>query len=90
MLGESFSEWEIFYRTVRHFRHRLTRQSAIRQGERSVHVFKVSAAHVVGLSVWQTLQAFGTFSASVFAGLTNLNVWLRTFTSPSVCAIFGM
>ena len=47
-------------------------------------------AHAVDLSAWQTLQAFGIFKASVVAGVTKRNVWLRTFTSAIVCSIFGM
>ena len=63
---------------------------AIRQGERSDQDFKASAAQVLVLSVWHTLQALGIFIESVSAGLTKWNVWLRTFTSPIVWAIFGM
>lgn len=47
-------------------------------------------AHAGVLSVWQTLQAFGIFRDSVFAGVTKWKVWLQTFTSPRVCAILGM
>ena len=62
----------------------------ILQGDRSPQVFKASAAHEAGLSVWQALQALGIFMASLIAGVTKRKVWLRTFTSPSVCAILGM
>jgi hypothetical protein len=44
--------------------------SAMRQDERSVHVFRAAVAHAVDLSEWQTLQAFGIFKASVVAGVT--------------------
>jgi len=33
---------------------------------------------------------FGILSLSVTSGGMNLNVWLRTITSPSVCSMFGM
>jgi hypothetical protein len=41
---------------------------SIRHGERSAHVFSAPVAHVVVLSAWQTLQAFGIFWESVIAG----------------------
>src|SRR6185312_8135096 len=62
----------------------------IRHGETVDQPFSASAVHAVDLSLWQTLQAFGTFSESVSRGVTKRNVWLRTFTSPISCAIFGM
>ena len=61
-----------------------------RHGDRPVHVVKASVAHLVDLSVWQTLQAFGIFKLSLIAGVTKRNVWLRTFTLPIVWAILGM
>jgi hypothetical protein len=64
--------------------------SATRQGERSAHVLSAVVDQAVDLSAWQTLQAFGIFKASLIAGVTNRNVWLRTFTSAMVCWIFGM
>ena len=42
------------------------------------------------LSVWQEVQGFGIWYLSVIAGDINANVCTRTFTSPSVVAIFGM
>ena len=65
-------------------------QCATRQGERSVQVFSAVVAHAVSLSVWQTLQAFGIFVASVCAGDTKWNVWLLTLMLAMVCSIFGM
>ena len=59
-------------------------------GENSGHVFIASIAHAGVLSVWHVVHGFGTFAVSVVAGEMNLNVWLRTITSPSVCSIFGM
>ena len=40
--------------------------------------------------MWQLVHAFGIFSVAVADGGMNLKVWLRTMTSPIVCAIFGM
>ena len=40
--------------------------------------------------MWQAVHALGTLSVSVADGGMNLNVWLRTITSPISCAIFGM
>src|SRR5579863_4383104 len=61
-----------------------------RHGERSLQLLSAAVAHSVVLSVWQRLQAFGIFSSFVCAGQMKRKVWLRTFTSPSVSAIFGM
>jgi hypothetical protein len=63
---------------------------AIRQGDRSRQPFNASVAHAVVLSVWQRLHAFGTFMASLSAGVMNLKVWARTLTSAIVCSILGM
>ena len=41
---------------------------AMRHGERSLHVFMAAVAHIVVLSEWQLLQAFGMCRASVMAG----------------------
>ena len=62
----------------------------IRQGERSLHPFSASVAQAEVLSVWHRLQAFGIFIASLAAGVINLKVWARTFTSAIVCSIFGI
>src|SRR5215469_12149077 len=67
-----------------------TRHRTMRQGDRSGQVFKEAVAHSVDLSVWQTVQAFGIFSASVSPGVTKWKVWLRTRWSEIVSAIFGM
>jgi len=61
-----------------------------RHGERSAHFCKAAVAQAVDLSEWQLLQAFGICNVSVSAGLTKRKVWLRTFTSAMVWAIFGM
>ncbi len=63
---------------------------AMRQGDRSFQPFNASVAHAVVLSVWHRLQAFGIFNASLSAGVMNLKVWARTFTSAIVCSILGM
>ena len=47
-------------------------------------------AHLVDFSVWHPLQALGTFSESVAAGVMKRNVWLRTLTLAIVCAIRGI
>ncbi len=65
-------------------------QLSIRQGETFIQVLSVSFAQFTGLSAWHTVQGFGILSLSVSAGVMNLKVWLRTFTSASSCAIFGM
>src|SRR6266849_9638354 len=62
----------------------------MRHGDRSVHPFKAAVAHPVDLSIWQRLQALGTFRVSVVVGVMKRNVWLRTFTSAMVTSIFGM
>jgi len=62
----------------------------MRQGERSDQAAKVCFVQAVVLSVWQTLQALGILRASVWAGPTKRKVWLRTFESARVWAIFGM
>ena len=49
-----------------------------------------SVAQSVDLSLWHSLQAFGIFRLSVRSGKTKWKVWLATFTSAIVCAIFGM
>ena len=49
-----------------------------------------SRAHAVVLSWWQVVHGFGILYASVIDGVMNLNVWLRTLTSPNSCAIAGM
>ena len=45
------------------------------------HPRRASRAHAVVLSVWQVVHGFGILYSSVIAGVMNLNVWLRTFTS---------
>jgi hypothetical protein len=65
-------------------------QCAMRQGERSVHVFNAADAHAVSLSVWQTLHAFGIPNASVCAGVTKWKVWLLTLMLAMVCSILGI
>jgi hypothetical protein len=61
-----------------------------RQGERSAQLLSAAVAQAVVLSVWQRLQALGIFIVSVSVGQTKRKVWLRTFTSPMVSALFGM
>jgi hypothetical protein len=63
---------------------------ATRHGDLSPQPFKAAVAHAVLLSVWQRLQALGIFNASLSAGVMNLNVCARTFTSAMVCSILGM
>ena len=63
---------------------------ATRHGDRSRQPFSASFTQAVVLSLWQRLQAFGTFSESVSSGVMKRKVWLRTFTSAMVCSIFGM
>src|SRR5579884_1783806 len=75
---------------IRRNRGELARHSAMRQGERSRQFFKASEAHAVDLSLWQVLQAFGTFRVSVLAGVMKRKVCARTFTSAMVCWICGM
>jgi hypothetical protein len=41
----------------------------MRHGDRSVHPFKAAVAHPVDLSIWQRLQALGTFKVSVVVGV---------------------
>ena len=67
-----------------------THPTYLRQGESSGQVFNASTAQAFDLSVWQVVHEFGTFSFSVADGGMNRNVWLRTITSPSIRAIFGM
>ena len=66
------------------------RQRDIRHGERSNQVARAVVAQAVVLSVWQTLQALGIFSESVWPGVTKWKVWLLTLMSAMVCSIFGM
>jgi hypothetical protein len=40
--------------------------------------------------LWQLVQGLGILDDSVIDGGMNLNVWLRTITSPIVCSIAGM
>jgi hypothetical protein len=63
---------------------------AMRHGERSLQPFSASVAQAEVLSVWHRLHAFGIFIASLVAGVMNLKVWERTFTSAIVCSIFGI
>src|SRR6185312_7091985 len=64
--------------------------SAMRHGERSFHVLSVAALQPLGLSLWHPSQGLGMPSSWVSAGVMNLKVWARTFTSPIVCSICGM
>src|ERR1700730_17986964 len=64
--------------------------AAMRQGDRSFQLFNAWVVHAVVLSVWHRLHALGICSASVSAGVMNLKVWARTFTSAIVCSILGM
>jgi hypothetical protein len=59
----------------------------MRHGDRSFQPFNASRVHAVVLSEWHTLHALGILSASVSAGVMNLKVWARTFTSAIVCSI---
>jgi hypothetical protein len=70
--------------------HEVRAYEPTRHGENSGQVFKAAAAHAGVLSVWHVVHGFGIFRRSAWAGTMNLNVWLRTITSPSICAIFGM
>src|SRR5262245_62307925 len=63
---------------------------ATRQGERSFQFLSTSLAHAVVLSVWQRLQAFGIFRASLSAGVMKRKVWGGTFTWAMVWGVFGM
>lgn len=77
-------------KTIRKER-RIQRQNySSRQGDRSGHRPSASSAQAVDLSVWQEVQGFGMWYLSVIAGDKTANVCARTFTSPSVVAIFGM
>ena len=62
----------------------------MRQGERSVQKLNVCSAHSTVLSVWQSVQGFGTLSVCVVAGVMKRKVWACTFTLPSVSSINGM
>ena len=61
-----------------------------RQGENSGQVRNAAVAQAFVLSTWQDVHESGISSRPAVAGGMNLNVWLRTITSPSICAIFGM
>ena len=61
-----------------------------RHGENSGQLLSASVAQAVVLSVWHVVHGSGIFNRSAEAGGMNLKVWLRTITSPSICAIFGM
>ena len=63
---------------------------SIRQGETPGQLLSASIAHAGDLSLWHVLQELGIFRASVLAGDRKRKVWLRTFTSPIVWAIWGM
>jgi hypothetical protein len=61
-----------------------------RQGDGSGHRRSASITQAVDLSVRQEVQGFGIWFLSVTPGDKTANVCARTFTSPSVVAIFGM
>lgn len=63
---------------------------ASRQGDGSGHRRSASITQAVDLSVRQEVQGFGIWYLSVIPGDKTANVCARTFTPPSVVAIFGM
>ena len=61
-----------------------------RHGENSGQLRSAAVAQAFDLSLWQLVQGLGILDDSVIDGGMNLNVWLRTITSPIVCSIAGM
>ena len=60
------------------------------QGDMVDQPRSAARAQSVFRSVWQDVHGFGTLNWSVVDGVTNLNVWLRTFTLAIVTDVFGM
>ena len=62
----------------------------MRQGDMLDQLFSAFVTNSGPSVVWHPAHAFGTFNASVVAGVMNLNVCALTLMSAMVCSILGM